>query len=165
MGEIIEVKGNVLNGGYGAVIHQANSRVQFGAGIALEIKKRFPKAYKADMDFPVDAGRKRLGKFSYALVEHPYNGEMIIVNVYGQDHWGGRGPKNDGVRTEYEYLEKGIRDAIIYIKENYPGVKSFAVPRLIGCGLAGGDWKRVYSDLQKIVDDLDVVLYISEFTP
>lgn len=166
MGNVYEVKGNVLDGGYGAVLHQANCQIQMGGGIAKEIKRRFPEAYDADRKFPYPKGKERLGKFSYAVVNHPYNGDdFIIVNVYGQEDWKGSGPLGDGVRTDYDSLEKGLRDSISYIKENYKGVKTFAVPRLIGCALAGGDWNRVSKTLYDISEELDIELYISEFTP
>lgn len=166
MGKVHEVYGNVLDGGYGAVLHQANAQIVMGGGIARQIKERFPKAYEADKKFPYGKGKARLGKFSYAVVNHPYNGEdFLIVNVYGQEDWKGDGPLGDGVRTDYKALEKGIRDSIGYIKENYKGVKSFAVPKLIGCDLAGGDWTRVSAMLYQIAEDLDIELYISEFIP
>lgn len=162
---LIDVKGNLLDQGYDVVIHSCNCLNIMGGGIAKEVKKRFPEAFEADKNFKLPKGEVRLGHYSYAEVVHDKTGQIFkIVNIYGQHLIHGNGPLGDGVLTEYDKLEKGLRDSISYIKEKYD-VKTFGVPRLIGCGLAKGNWKKVTEILISVSNDLNVDIYVSEFTP
>ena len=36
---------------------------------------------------------------------------------------------------------------------------SIAIPYGIGCGIANGDWNRVYKIIEKVFDDYNVTLY------
>ena len=47
-----------------------------------------------------------------------------------------------------------------HLKETVPTNKTIAMPYLIGCGLAGGDWNIVYNIIEKTLgEDYEVYLY------
>ncbi|MGA8944018.1 MAG: hypothetical protein WB502_15090 [Thermoactinomyces sp.] len=62
-------QGDLLQSDCTVIAHQCNCFATMGAGIAKQIKERYPEAYEADRNFPIPIGiRKRLGHFSKAEV-------------------------------------------------------------------------------------------------
>lgn len=143
--------GNLLDTELTFIIHQVNCQGVMGAGVARQIKEKFPKAweqYKSDL---AAYGDLNLGSYSYASD----NGK-IIFSIFGQDNYG-----RDKCYTDYTALRRGIRKAIIDYRNAY-NVKSFvqlvlAVPYGLGCGLGGGDWCKVRGLLEDIECDENVV--------
>ncbi|MBW8809775.1 macro domain-containing protein [Lysobacter capsici] len=128
------IQGDLLqlaaDGRFDVIVHGCNCQCQMGKGIALSIKRRFPAAYRADLQTE-KASRDKLGTYSQAEVSE--NGHaFVVVNAYTQFHW--RGP---GVRAEYDAIER----AMASIARQFHG-KRIGYP-LIGAGLAGGDWSRI----------------------
>jgi len=128
------IKGNLLDfpDGINILFHQANCHCVMGAGIAAQIKERYPAAYDADL---ATKGQDKLGKFSTALI----SGDplKIIVNLYGQDDIGGRA-------TNYEAIYNAMEVAMERMA-NSPRKEHFkfhiGIPKGMSCGLASGDWR------------------------
>lgn len=118
------------------IIHGCNCFCAMGAGVALDIRKHFPEAYEADCQTEKGA-REKLGTFSSATVVRGDH-TIIIINAYIQYRWDG-----DGVLVEYAALEKCLRA----IRERFSG-KRIGYPK-IGAGLAGGDWNRIKTILDR----------------
>ena len=111
-----------------------------GAGIAKQIKERYPEAYEADTQAKKD-GYNKLGYFSYAKVcEEP---ERWVVNVYGQDDIGGERA------TNYEGLYQALNTLMIVAKNTEKEI-IVGVPKFMGCGLAGGSWRIVSAMLEDL---------------
>ncbi len=107
-----------------------------GAGIALAIKNRWPKAYDADVMFPLSK-QERLGKFSYYETGGIAN--KTIVNLYTQLDYG-----RNKVQFNYEAFKDGLELMAKFLKEG----STVAMPR-IGAGLAGGDWQRIQAIIEQ----------------
>lgn len=112
----------------------------FGAGIALQIKNKFPDAYKADLATK-KGDRRKLGTYSYA---HIKDRNLTIVNMYAQDGFAKPGKP----ATDYDAFKK----AMTKIEFDFVG-KTIGVPHGIGCGLAGGNWSIVRSILDDFFKD------------
>ena len=157
---IIHVKGDVFDAGYDVVLHQANTRATMGSGIAYSIKNEFPSVYQADKEFKIPVGRGRLGSFSYATVpkRHAPEETFQIFNLYGQDNWTGA-----SVLTEYDAFSKALHGIFTYLKNTYLNYKEFrvAVPYLIGCDRAGGDWNKVSNLLEEVSHKFEIPIYVS----
>lgn len=127
------VTGNLLDlaatGHFDVLIHGCNCQCTMGAGIAKQIKLRFPAAYEADLKTP--AGTQKLGTISCAKVK-VQNHSFTIVNGYTQAHW-------RGSETKVDY--DAVRSVMRHVKNQFPGAR-IGFPR-IGAGLAGGDWERI----------------------
>ncbi|MFT5618500.1 MAG: O-acetyl-ADP-ribose deacetylase (regulator of RNase III) [Arenicella sp.] len=132
VGNLIEL---AEQGEFEVIIHGCNCFCTMGAGIAKQIKIRFPEAYQADLK-TLKGDKSKLGKISWAEVQTP-NGKLIIANAYTQFDWRGKGNKAD-----YD----AIRQAFRKVKEQFLG-KLIGYPA-IGAGLAGGDWNII----SKIID-------------
>jgi O-acetyl-ADP-ribose deacetylase (regulator of RNase III) len=133
---ITEKNGDLLEANdIDVAIHQTNLFHTFGAGIAKQIKEKFPNAYKADLATK-KGDKNKLGTYSFAFDNGKY-----IVNMYAQDGFAKPGKP----ATDYVAFKK----AIIKIENHFVG-KVIGVPHGIGCGLAGGNWNIV----RAILDDV-----------
>lgn len=128
---------------FDVIIHGCNCFCTMGAGIAKQIKKEFPEAYKVD-NLTKRGDRSKLGSYSFVKLDN-----LIIVNAYTQYNFGGR--------LEADY--KAIRGCFKKIKEQFSG-KKIGIPK-IGAGLAGGDWEKISSIIEEELkgEDLTCVQY------
>lgn len=114
---------------YEVIAHCCNCFCTMGAGIAPQIKHKFPEAYEADCKTK-SGDESKLGTISFTENTTP-----IVVNLYGQfDYTGRRSGKMD---LDYNAL----RSALKAMREKFTG-KTFGMP-MIGAGLAGGDWNVI----------------------
>jgi len=121
------IDGNLLElaDNFDVIAHGANCFCVMGAGIAKEIKAKYPEAYDVDCETNVGDINK-LG-----TITHTRNTTPIVVNIYSQfDTKGRRQGKMD---LDYDALRSGIKA----MKEKFSG-KRFGLP-YIGTGLAGGN--------------------------
>jgi O-acetyl-ADP-ribose deacetylase (regulator of RNase III) len=118
------------------LVHQANCFHTMGAGIAKEIRTRFPAAYKADLNTPYGASSK-LGTFSYATVQN--DPAKTIINLYGQHRYG-----RDKQHTDYAAQTAGFLALKAFALSLSPNPIIY-FPYKFGCNLAGGDWGIVYN--------------------
>jgi len=129
------VKGDLikaaLDGKFNIIGHGCNCFCCFGAGIAAQIKRQFPDAYKIDCQ-TISGDRKKLGSITVA-----FQRDVFVVNAYTQYRYGRGGPHCD-----YD----AIRMCMKAVKKSFSG-KRIGLP-MIGCGLAGGSWPIV----QKIIE-------------
>lgn len=132
-----EFDGNILDSGADIICHQVNCQGAMGAGLAKQIRHRWPMVYKhyknfCDINNPYD----NLGNVQLVRVSD----KQYIANIFGQLNYG-----RWNVRyTDYDALRKGF-DYLAQLQNK----KKFrvAIPYGIGCGLAGGDWSVVRSDI------------------
>ncbi|PTM57745.1 macro domain-containing protein [Desmospora activa] len=134
--------GDLLQSDCTVIGHQANCFATMGAGIAKQIAKRYPEAFQTDKEYPVPVGsRERLGSLSYAW----HRDQRLIFNLYGQYHYG------RGKQTDYEAFRSALRSMFHHLEgmEDQDFIK-VGLPYNIGCGLAGGDWKRIESIIYSV---------------
>ena len=75
------------------------------------------------------------------------NEGKIIANIFSQ---------KENFDTDYSAMEIALTEIKTYAEEsNF----SIAIPYGIGCGIANGDWNRVYKIIEKVFDDYNVTLY------
>jgi O-acetyl-ADP-ribose deacetylase (regulator of RNase III) len=128
-------------GKFDVICHGANCMVTMGAGIAKQIKKMFPEAYKADQK-TLRGDRRKLGTCTWANCEG-----VIVINAYTQFGYG-RGRMN----VDYD----AIRSCMKWIAEKYRG-KRIGLPK-IGAGLGGGDWTKIKQIIEDELGDLNVTI-------
>lgn len=141
------IKGDIFNGEWDGLCHCCNLHKTWGAGIVVPLKKKYPSAYKADLDSP--DGDDKLGHFSYAA---QLDGR-VIFNLYGQVGIGNNGdPLNRN--CQYDFIFNSLLrvcQMITRVKKDrdkeYPFI--LALPK-IGCGLAGGEWIIVEAIIKSI---------------
>ena len=131
---------------FDVIIHGCNCFQIMGAGIALQIKNKYPGAFYADVKNTTHGDKEKLG--SYTSFETPKG--FTIVNAYTQYHY--RGPNN----VDYDAIEK----VFTKIKKDFHGER-IGYPK-IGAGLAGGSWWRISRIIDRQLDGEDHTLVIWE---
>jgi O-acetyl-ADP-ribose deacetylase (regulator of RNase III) len=129
------VRGNLIAyaqaGKFDLIVHGCNCFHVMGAGIAVEIKRAFPEAYRADLQ-TIRGSKAKLGTISVAEVTQGVSRPLIVVNGYTQFYYGDR-------HLECDY--DAIRSVFNIVKQRFSGMK-IGYP-LIGCGLGRGEWPIV----------------------
>lgn len=137
--------GNLLKmadeGLFDVIVHGCNCWCNMGAGIALQIARKYPQVYEADQQ-TVRGDRSKLGSYTKALcfTKTPIVKPFIIINAYTQ--YGCDARKNVDL-FEYE----AFRTILDKLYEEY-GAYRIGFP-YIGMGLAGGDSKIIIRDLEQ----------------
>ena len=126
------VYGNLLtlfeNGKFDIIVHGCNCVHSMGAGLAKQIKKKYPAAYAVDLTTNKN-DKNKLG--SYSLCQTSSN--KYIINGYTEYRYGN--PKNPQV--DYD----AIKQLFEKINCDFQG-KVIGIPQ-IGAGLSGGDWDKI----------------------
>jgi O-acetyl-ADP-ribose deacetylase (regulator of RNase III) len=156
------IDGNILNATEDIICHQVNCKGVMGAGLAKQIRNKYPYVYEeyvklikwATEEYKRGHSKTDSLLSSCQFVDTP--DDKVVANIFGQEGYG-RGR----IQTDYVALSKGlqsIRESII--DSNSPLFnKSVALPYGIGCGLAGGDWNIIRRMIEEIFNDCEVTLY------
>lgn len=129
---------------YDVILHGCNCFNTMGAGIALQMKTKFPKAY--EVDCATKAGDiNKLGTITKTTDTNP-----IIVNCYSQYDF--RGRRIGSMDLDYNAL----KSALGLVKKEFTG-KKIGMPR-IGAQLAGGDWNIIIRIIEEIFEGEDVTI-------
>jgi O-acetyl-ADP-ribose deacetylase (regulator of RNase III) len=115
------------NGDFDVIVHGCNCFCNMGKGIAAQIKKEFPDAYRADT-YTERGSKTKLGGLSFVRMKEG----LVVVNAYTQYDYRGSEPNIDYT---------ALRSAFKKIKKEFAGRK-IGYPK-IGAGLAGGDWNVI----------------------
>jgi len=137
-----------LSDNFDVIGHCANCFCVMGAGIAPQIKHKFPEAYAVDCA-TTSGDQNKLGTITYTENTTP-----TVVNLYGQFDYKGR----QFGRMDLDY--SALRSALAAMKAKFSG-KKFGLP-MVGAGLAGGDWEIIERIIQEELngEDVTVVKYV-----
>lgn len=130
------------------MVQSVNCMGVMGAGLAKAIRDRYPivyEIYKAEYDLEM----LELGYVSYIDIEEG----LIVANLCGQYGYG-----REKRHTNYDALRTGFTDIKDMAQEL---AYDIVIPKNIGCGLGGGDWKVVSKMLDEIFDG-ELIAYIYE---
>lgn len=127
---VTELMGDLLDfpSGINIIAHCANCQNVMGAGIAAQIKKKYPQAFQVDSEYE---GNK-LGDLSIAVISP----DTYVVNLYGQERFG------KGRQINYEAIYTSLNQLFLFASSRNNAV--VGLPKFMGCGLAGGSWPIVY---------------------
>lgn len=125
----------------GVLVHQVNMQGVMNAGLAAQIRKKYPKVYAEYMEVIGDGDEILLGDFQFVQVEP----NLWVVNMFSQNKYGGG-------KEHTSYM------AMAYV---FPIVREFAkerglqvyLPYKIGCGLGGGNWSKVSKLIEEFLPE------------
>lgn len=141
------------------IAHSCNCLNVMGAGIAAQIKQKYPEAWKADCE-ATKRGENKLGKFSYARVLS--SPDRFVFNLYTQQSVG-----RDRRHVSYDALDTALR-AFKYQIEEWVDVNNFeprdfkiGFPYKLSAKNAGGSWPVILAMLNDIFDnsELDATIF------
>lgn len=143
------VNGNILNAKENIIGHQVNCIGVMGAGLAKQIRNKYPVVFKEYKKFVDSQSNKYNLLGAQQLVS--ISEQKYISNLFGQ-----KGIGRFQQQSDYEALESSLTK-LLYLAET--SNLSVALPHGVGCGLAGGDWDIVYEIIDKVFQDYGVTLY------
>ena len=156
--EIIE--GNLLKmhfHGLDYIAHSCNTHNVMGAGIARQIKDRYPMAYEADCHAMYE-NDNQLGWYSFAWTDATQS--KGIYNMYTQSSIG------QGRQVNYEAFYNAldnVADHIEWQDKHDNKISTFGLPYGISCGLAGGSSRIINSMIHEILVDRSFKTYIVKY--
>lgn len=144
------ITGNILNTDADLILHQVNPFGVMGAGLALQIKNKYPNVFTEYKNYCLKFNNS-YNKLRGNLKIVPINDKQAVVNMFSQS-----GLSRHRVTTDYQALSHCLnRLHKIICKYDL----SLAIPYGIGCGLAGGQWEIVFKTIQdKFQNDKSKVL-------
>ena len=133
------VQGNILNIQHGIIGHQCNALYVMGAGLALQIARKYPEVLHEYHKQKPLLGSCQLVKVS---------DDFYVANLIGQADVG------FGIQTDYDAL----RCALVSLQEQalVLGLPVY-LPFLLGCGLAGGSWMVVSTIIEEELPGATIV--------
>jgi O-acetyl-ADP-ribose deacetylase (regulator of RNase III) len=147
---IIYRQGNVLEADLDVIGHGANCQICMGAGIARQIKNKFPEVYEADKRCSLDKGLPRLGTYSKAR-----SGKYLFYNLYTQEN--PHPPVSyAAISSSLDSMKKDLMSWNIWPRVGLP---------LIGAGLGGGDWLLIERIINEIFFNREVFVYYLDKKP
>lgn len=129
---------------FDVIAHCCNCFCTFGAGIAPQIKAKFPEAYE------VDCTTERGDEDKLGTITFTENTQPIVVNLYGQYDYTGR--RHGEMDLDYDALRSALRA----MKEEFSGLL-FGLPK-IGSGLAGGSWEIIEAIIAEELEGERVII-------
>ena len=145
---------NLLDIKEGIVCHQVNCVGKMGAGIALQIRNKWPKVYEEyvkDCEIFKTDPRRLLGHVQDILLKD----NLIVANCFAQIQPG------NGQMTDYnawDIIIDKLKDL-----SNYFNLE-LHFPWMIGCGLAGGDWKTMLNKFDDAFSSSTSNIYFHSLT-
>jgi O-acetyl-ADP-ribose deacetylase (regulator of RNase III) len=138
--------GNLLDVPTGLLVHQVNCLGFMGAGIARNVREKWPQVY-AEYKKICDKYRGKedvlLGRVQGVRISS--NPLLIMVNLFSQKTIG-----SNGLFTNYTAMEDGlVKLAEIHKNREDLACLPVCFPYGIGCGLGGGDWSQVRPMLER----------------
>jgi O-acetyl-ADP-ribose deacetylase (regulator of RNase III) len=143
------VEGNILDAPEEIIGHQVNCQGVMGAGLASQLRSKYPTLFPRYKEFVNGLPDKELLLGCTQVIK--VDNYKYIANLFGQLKYG-RGR----LYTHYASLDYSLK----LLKEKAKIHKlTVALPYGIGCGLAGGDWNIVYGMIEDAFEDYEVTIY------
>ena len=156
------VKGDLLDAKEDVIAHQVNCRGVMGAGVAKQIREKWPYVYHRYRECCYAHAIDPKALLGYCQFVHldgkTANRNLIVSNLFGQVEYG-RGKSF----TDEEGFRRALNSMSFMLKNRSHNFKeplaTIAMPYKIGCGLAGGNWDNIYKIIEEELTDFDVTLY------
>ncbi len=162
------INGNLLDfpNGINIIVNNCNCHNVMGAGIAAQIKQRYPQAYEVDRlhhNRCKTKGITQLGTFSRTCVKYgdDNHADKYVVNLYGQDSFG-----RDKRQLNYEAIYcamESLCERLVKGSDINGHKVVLGFPYGMGCGLAGGNFSIVESMINAIFEPTEIPVFIVKF--
>lgn len=136
---VIDVYGDALQNDCDILCHQVNLQGIMGGGIAAQIAYKYPQVDDEYIRFP----NKKLGEVCFVKTD-----KYVIANCFSQD-W--------NFATDYDALRACVQKVNDFMNSN--GYRTVAFPYHYGCGIAEGNWERVFDIICSVLNDKIIKIY------
>lgn len=136
---------NILTVTDGAICHVVNPDGVMGAGLALQIAKKYP-IVKEDYIKSCNNGLNYLGYVSDNQINH----KLWIFNLFAM---------NSLKCLQPRFQLPAFEECLSRVIDTLPSNIKVYVPEKIGCGLAGGNWAKTI----KVIEGFERKIYICHY--
>lgn len=144
------VNHNIVNTTARYIIHGCNAQGKMGAGVALEVRKKWPEVFRA---YSQVCKLRNAEEIVGTCISTPTNDGHVIGNLITQKYYG------RGVFARPSWIQSSI---VEFITQFRPEV--IASPK-IGCGLGGLLWADVSPIYKQIEEEYNVEFFIYDNRP
>lgn len=145
-----EEQGDLFECGLDAIAHGCNMRGVMGAGVAKEMRRRFPTMYKRYAVLCQSPGF-HLGDCWFEYPE--MLSDFVVFNLMTQD--------KPGADASLGAVRHAVWDMIQ--QAEVLNIKTIGIPR-IGCGIGGLEWGRVREAIMQVLDDTGTDVEVTVYT-
>lgn len=138
--------GDILDSDCYLICHQVNCQGVMGAGLARQVRAKYPEVYSQYTKYCYGKYRPGLLGTVQAVKVSP---DQYVCNLFGQCNYG-----TDKRYTDYDAVRKALRTIAHY----FPN-RTVAIPYKMGCNLGGGDWPTVLSIIEDELKNCRVYIY------
>lgn len=131
-----EINQNILEVEKGIITHQVNCLKVMGAGLARDIKTKYPKVFQEYVSI-----NWNLGRIQIVTIEKQ---KLFVCNLAGQHSFG----RSTHRYTDYNAVRKGFKELKAWKDIFCPSLDVY-IPYKMGCSLGNGNW-NIYS---KIIEE------------
>jgi hypothetical protein len=153
---INNVLGNILYAQENLICQQVNHQKVMGAGLAKQIRNKYPDIYIGYCNFCDDHTFEEIKSNGMFYVYDIPETDKHIICIFGQDDYG-----TDKVYTDYKALENSFMNlkSKCFVNDD-----TIAIPYMMGCGLAGGNWwYGVYPIIENLFSHSAIRVTIYEY--
>lgn len=144
------VNDDIFNTTIECVIHGCNAQGVMGAGIAKQIRLRYPEVYKKYKEYYEIYGLT-VGDIVYTET----NSGKFIVNAITQETYGN---DSDVRYVSYDAVDNIMKELDSALSNAYPKITQVAMP-MIGSGLANGSWSVIEAIIETRLRNIKPVVY------
>jgi O-acetyl-ADP-ribose deacetylase (regulator of RNase III) len=139
------IKGDILNTTHGIICHQVNCMGKMGAGLAFDIRKKWPAVYNDYMN----AYRKGQLVLGATIGTEIIQDQLFVMSLCGQHYYG----------IGKQYTNYYAVRLCLYAVLGTAGLTQLPVfiPYGMGCNLAGGNWDIVSNIINTIIPTATIV--------
>lgn len=143
-------EGNLLSVEEGIICHQVNCLGIMGAGIALQIRNKYPNVFDEYYKLVKLNHYDLLGEVQLIKI----NDQLSVANIFGQKNIG-----TDSRKTNYEAVDEAFKWLKNYIESNRLDSDKVYIPEKMGCMLGGGNWNVYLSIVGQYFPNINIVRY------
>jgi len=132
---------DILSVTRGLICHGVNCQGVMGAGLALQIRNKWPQVYESYRKYISDAKSKTPNSDSFLgdCITAEISDQLLVVNCFTQVYYGNHKPYYSLQHFDYLAFDT-ILNFLFELSDTWSLPLCFPE---IGCGLAGGNWKIV----------------------
>lgn len=155
---MVVIWSDLLEANVDIIAHQVNCKGVMGAGLARQIREKYPEVYERYKDLcnrpEYRGGNSELLLGRCQIIEvNQASKPKFVLNLFAQNDYGWQ-----GVYTDYKAFESCMVQINDFCK-SFNHRLTVGMPYGIGCGLAGGDPLKTLFIISQTITDADVKLY------
>jgi len=149
------INGDILDIPAGTIVQQVNCQGVMGAGLAKQIRARWPIVFSYYTEFLELCKEFNVEPHGQAIVVNVGEDDegyvtKAVAMLFAQDGYGG------GHRwTQYDWFRSSLRSLVNNMDVAVP--LPLYIPVGIGCGLGGGDWDTIRGIIEEEAPDAILV--------